>query len=91
LEVRREIQAAQLRQHDRRNDAVFLAWQVERIRLSTKVSQSGKRTMRTIVELNAVLAPEPGATTTQQSEARLRGTLHALAGHFGGRIRRRRG
>lgn len=77
IEVRRELDAARLRQHDRRNEAVFLAWQVERIRLSTK---RGKRSVR-IVPLTKVLLPEPGAPT-RQTPREMRGVLAQLSAQY---------
>lgn len=88
----REIEAAQQRQHDRRNEAIYLAWNVERIKLSTKVSQGKKgKTTRKLVKLETVLLPEPTTQPTRKSPAELKATLHALAARFGGRVRPYRG
>lgn len=82
--MRREIEAAGLRRHDERNAAVFVAWQVERIRLSTK---RGKKTVR-IVPLAKVLLPEPGAPKGQSAVA-MRGVLQQLAAQYGIPVRAR--
>lgn len=47
----------------------------------TKVSQSGDRMTKTIVDLAKVLRPEPGITT-RPKDADLLATLHLLAARY---------
>lgn len=86
MELRRELEAARLREHDARNLAVFTAWQVERIRIQTK---RGKTSVR-MVDLKKALLPEPGAKRGQTAQ-QMRGALLALSARYGIPMRRARG
>ena len=88
--MRREIEAARLRQHDRMNESIYLAWWVEHIRLSTKVTRSKSRTTKKIVDLKKVLLSEP-KTTKQQHVEQMKGALAVLSAQYGIPLRTRRG